>query len=106
MSNEERKREREIGSAKSCLFDIYHSPFQLDPEKIGNANVDTDENAYQLALACQKIFNVIKQNDALVPDEIRMIFIKLSDVIMMKFGSEEGCFKAIGGLLFLRYKEK
>jgi len=74
----------------------------LDPLKIGDANVDTDENAYQLALACQKIFNVIKQNDSLVPDEFRTIFIKISEVIMMKFGSEEACFKAIGGLLFLR----
>jgi hypothetical protein len=100
----ERKRERDIYLTKVVHFYFYHFPFQLDPEKIGNANVDTDENAYQLALACQKIFNVIKQNDALVPDEIRTIFIKISDVIMMKFGSEEGCFKAIGGLLFLRYK--
>lgn len=74
----------------------------MDPEKVKDANVDTDENVYQLALACQKIFNVIKQNESLVPNEFRTIFIKISDAIMMKFGNEEACFKAIGGLLFLR----
>lgn len=40
---------------------------EVDPNKIKDATVDTDQNVYQLALACQKIFTVIKNGDDKVP---------------------------------------
>eukprot|EP00029_Vermamoeba_vermiformis_P008690 TRINITY_DN413_c0_g1_i2.p1 TRINITY_DN413_c0_g1~~TRINITY_DN413_c0_g1_i2.p1 ORF type:complete len:1681 (-),score=270.20 TRINITY_DN413_c0_g1_i2:53-5059(-) len=76
---------------------------EVDPNKIKDASVDTDQNVYQLALACQKIFTVIKNGDDKVPNEFRQIFARMSYTIMDKFGNEDAVFKAIGGLLFLRY---
>ena len=40
---------------------------EVDPNKIKDASVDTDQNVYQLALACQQIFTVIKNGSDKVP---------------------------------------
>jgi hypothetical protein len=41
---------------------------KVDPEKIGQTeSVDTDQNVYQLALACQKIFSAIVRSVDKIP---------------------------------------
>jgi hypothetical protein len=40
---------------------------EVDPNKLKGANVDKDQNVYQLALACQKLFTAIVAADENVP---------------------------------------
>jgi hypothetical protein len=40
---------------------------EVDPAKIKDANVDIDQNVFQLAAACQKIFSAIKTGENCVP---------------------------------------
>ena len=76
---------------------------EVDPSKIKDANIDIDQNVFQLAAACQKIFSVIKTGSDKVPMEFRQIFQRMSYSIMDKYGSEDAVMKAVGGLLFLRF---
>jgi hypothetical protein len=40
---------------------------ELDPNKLSNPDADTESNAIQLALACQKILSAIIKNEQNVP---------------------------------------
>lgn len=40
---------------------------EVDPSKIKDANVDIDQNVFQLAAACQKIFSAIKNGEDCIP---------------------------------------
>jgi hypothetical protein len=40
---------------------------EVDPNRIKDANVDTDTNIYQLSLTCQKIFTAIQSSHEKVP---------------------------------------
>eukprot|EP00029_Vermamoeba_vermiformis_P012681 TRINITY_DN757_c0_g1_i3.p1 TRINITY_DN757_c0_g1~~TRINITY_DN757_c0_g1_i3.p1 ORF type:complete len:1533 (-),score=248.89 TRINITY_DN757_c0_g1_i3:102-4700(-) len=76
---------------------------EVDPSKIKDANIDIDQNVFQLAAACQKIFSVIKTGSEKVPMEFRQIFQRISYSIMDKYGSDDAVMKAVSGLLFLRF---
>jgi hypothetical protein len=76
---------------------------EVDPSKIKDANIDIDQNVFQLAAACQKIFSVIKTGSEKVPMEFRQIFQRISYSIMDKHGSDDAVMKAVSGLLFLRF---
>jgi hypothetical protein len=78
---------------------------EVDPDKVGqNENVDTDQNVYQLALACQKIFSVIIRSVDKVPLEFRQIFVSVRDSVREQFGeASDSHYKALGGFFFLRF---
>jgi hypothetical protein len=76
---------------------------ELDPNKLSNPDADTESNAIQLALACQKILSAIIKNEQNVPSEFRDLFVRMESAIKMRFGSEDAVYKAVGGFLFLRF---
>jgi len=76
---------------------------EIDPTKIKDANIDIDQNVFQLAAACQKIFSAVKTGSDKVPMEFRQIFQRISYSIMDKYGSDDAVMKAVGGMLFLRF---
>jgi hypothetical protein len=76
---------------------------EVDPNKLKGANVDKDQNVYQLALACQKLFTAIVAADENVPAEFRQVFIRIQSSITEQYGDSEAIYKALGGFLFLRF---
>ncbi len=99
-ATEEAEKLNDDDDKKASLLNF---EMEVDPTKIKDANIDIDQNVFQLAAACQKIFSVIKTGSDKVPMEFRQIFQRISYSIMDKYGSDDAVMKAVGGLLFLRF---
>jgi hypothetical protein len=107
VAEDERKRQAdrkeltlEVENSVSILnIEMEVDPTHLDPTK----NIDTDASSLQLALFCQKVFTAIRTNTDRVPPELRNVFMKLDDIINERFGSQDAVYKAIGGMMFLRF---
>jgi hypothetical protein len=99
-ATEEAEKFNDDDDKKASLLNF---EMEVDPSKIKDTNIDIDQNVFQLAAACQKIFSVIKTGSEKVPMEFRQIFQRISYSIMDKYGSDDAVMKAVSGMLFLRF---
>jgi neurofibromin 1 len=99
----EKKSSGESSGGNKSLLSM---EMEVDPDKFGSSEAgfsDSEANLYQLILACQKVFSVIRDSTNEVPVEFVNIFQSMQHAVFAKFNSEEAIYKGVGGFLFLRF---
>jgi len=75
---------------------------ELDPNKMTDkGDADFIENKYTLMLITQRLFKLIINNADLLPNEMKVLLAHTAEQVEKKF--PEAKYRAIGGLLFLRF---
>jgi hypothetical protein len=64
---EKQSRQRGEDNDTETTASLLTIEMEVDPNRIKDANVDTDTNIYQLSLTCQKIFTAIHTSHEKVP---------------------------------------